>query len=39
MTKDAQGNSLTGASNEAAILFDQAVESFNIYRGDPIGSG
>ncbi|MCG8695999.1 MAG: tetratricopeptide repeat protein, partial [Minwuiales bacterium] len=25
-----------GATGEAAALFDQAVEAFNIYRGDPV---
>ncbi|MFZ2099289.1 MAG: tetratricopeptide repeat protein [Oricola sp.] len=37
MHKDAQGNALSGATGEAAGLFDQAVEAFNIYRGDPVG--
>ncbi|MBU4530315.1 MAG: tetratricopeptide repeat protein [Hoeflea sp.] len=37
MHKDAQGNALSGADNEVASLFDQAVEAFNIYRGDPVG--
>ena len=37
MTADAQGNALTGATAEVASLFDQAVEAFNIYRGDPVG--
>jgi len=35
MIKDLQGNDLTGADIEAARLYDQAVECFNIYRGDP----
>lgn len=34
---DRQGNALPGATQEAADLFDQAVEAFNIYRGDPVG--
>lgn len=37
MTSDAQGNALSGATVEAVALFDQAVEAFNIYRGDPVG--
>ena len=37
MHTDAQGNALSGATQEAAELFDRAVEAFNIYRGDPIG--
>ncbi|MCG8695718.1 MAG: hypothetical protein MI806_31285, partial [Minwuiales bacterium] len=36
MVTDRQGNSLSGATGEAAALFDQAVEAFNIYRGDPV---
>lgn len=35
MTTDQQGNRLTGATPEAAILFDRAVAMFNIYQGDP----
>jgi tetratricopeptide (TPR) repeat protein len=35
MIKDLQQNSLIGASPEAARLFDQAVEQFSLYRGDP----
>lgn len=37
MIADQQGNMLSGATAEAARLFDQAVEAFNIYRGDPAG--
>ena len=37
MIADAQGNRLTGTTAEAADAFDQAVEAFNIYRGDPVG--
>ena len=37
MHADAQGNALSGATHEAAELFDVAVQSFNIYRGDPVG--
>ncbi len=33
---DAQGNALSGATGEAARLFDEAVEGFNLYRGDPV---
>jgi hypothetical protein len=36
MITDLQGNALAGATPEAARLFDQAVESFNSYRGDPV---
>jgi hypothetical protein len=36
MMTDRQGNALSGATAEAVGLFDQAVEAFNIYRGDPI---
>lgn len=36
MIEDRQGNPLTGATAEAAALFDRAVEAFNIYRGDPV---
>lgn len=37
MISDLQGNALSGATSEARDLFDQAVEAFNIYRGDPVG--
>lgn len=37
MMKDLQGNSLAGATVESAGYYDQAVASFNIYSGDPIG--
>lgn len=36
MITDRQGNTLSGATAETARLFDQAVEAFNIYRGDPV---
>ncbi len=36
MSKDRQGNALTGATADAAALLDQAVEAFGIYRGDPV---
>src|SRR5512132_2342155 len=36
MMTDRQGNALSGATAEAVGLFDQAVDAFNIYRGDPI---
>lgn len=36
MMIDKQGNSLPGATPEAAELFDQATEVFNLYRGDPL---
>jgi tetratricopeptide (TPR) repeat protein len=38
MNTDQQGNSLPGASAASATLYDQAVESFNIYRGDPLAT-
>jgi hypothetical protein len=38
MTTDLQGHALSGATAEAAAYYDQAVEAFNIYRGDPIAS-
>ncbi|RDL46894.1 hypothetical protein BLJAPNOD_05730 [Ensifer sp. M14] len=37
MKTDKQGNMLSGATVEAAELFNEAVEAFNIYRGDPVG--
>lgn len=37
MRTDKQGNALSGATQQAVDLFDQAVEAFNIYRGDPVG--
>ncbi|RCS24741.1 tetratricopeptide repeat protein [Phyllobacterium salinisoli] len=37
MHLDAQGNTLSGATAEAVEFFNQAVEAFNIYRGDPVG--
>ncbi|MER9404350.1 tetratricopeptide repeat protein [Mesorhizobium caraganae] len=37
MITDSQGNALSGATSEAAEFFCQAVEAFNVYRGDPIG--
>jgi tetratricopeptide (TPR) repeat protein len=36
MTIDAQGNTVSGATLEAAELLDGAIEAFNIYRGDPV---
>jgi tetratricopeptide (TPR) repeat protein len=35
MITDQQGNALLGANAEAASLFDQAADSFSLYRGDP----
>ena len=35
MIRDQHENSLVGASTESARLFDQAVEGFSLYRGDP----
>ena len=37
MPKDRQGNAMSGATPEAAALYDRAVEAFNLFRGDPIG--
>ncbi|MBZ9811211.1 tetratricopeptide repeat protein [Mesorhizobium sp. ESP-6-2] len=37
MITDQQGNVLSGSTAEASRLYDQAVEAFNIYRGDPLG--
>jgi tetratricopeptide (TPR) repeat protein len=34
---DKQGNVLSGATIEGAEIYDEAVEAFNIYRGDPVG--
>ncbi len=34
---DKQGNSMTGATADAAALLDRALEAFNVYRGDPVG--
>jgi tetratricopeptide (TPR) repeat protein len=36
MKTDKQGNLLSGATVETVRLFDDAVEAFNIYRGDPV---
>ncbi len=36
MLTDRQGNTLSNATPEVVALFDQAVEAFNIYRGDPV---
>jgi hypothetical protein len=33
---DRQGNSVSGATAEAVEWFDRAIESFNLYRGDPV---
>jgi len=35
MIRDQHENSLVGANTEAARFFDQALESFSLYRGDP----
>jgi tetratricopeptide (TPR) repeat protein len=37
MIRDAQGHQLSGATAEAATLYDQAVRSFNIVHGDAVG--
>jgi tetratricopeptide (TPR) repeat protein len=36
MFTDRQGNVLSGATDEAATRFGEAVEAFNTYRGDPV---
>ena len=36
ITKDRQGNAVTGATPEAAELYDNAVAAFQIYSGDPV---
>ncbi|QIB50194.1 tetratricopeptide repeat protein [Pseudomonas sp. OIL-1] len=36
MITDRQGEALNGANHVAAELFDQAVDAFNLYRGDPV---
>lgn len=36
MPTDRQGNALTGATADAAELYARALESFNLYRGDPV---
>ncbi len=38
MPSDRQGNRLNGASATAAAHYDQALHSFNIYRGDPVAA-
>jgi hypothetical protein len=37
MVSDRQGNPVSGATAEAVGHFDEALLSFNIYRGDPLG--
>jgi tetratricopeptide (TPR) repeat protein len=37
MLADRQGNRLTGATAEALDGYENAVTSFNLYRGDPVG--
>lgn len=34
---DKQGNVLSGSTIAAAEIYGEAVEAFNIYRGDPVG--
>lgn len=36
MIKDRQGHPLSGATAEAAALYEKAVEAFNVYHGDPM---
>jgi hypothetical protein len=37
MIKDAQGQSVTGATTDAIALYDQAVRAFNVGYGDVAG--
>jgi len=37
MIRDAQGHHLSGATDEAATTYDQAVRAFNLVHGDAIG--
>lgn len=37
MTEDAQGHDLSGATPQAAALFDEAVRAFNLVHGDAAG--
>src|SRR5579862_6005951 len=37
MTKDAQGELVSGAQAESITLFDQAVRAFCLVYGDPLG--
>jgi tetratricopeptide (TPR) repeat protein len=36
MLTDRQGNAVKGATDEAVGFFDQGIEAFNLYRGDPL---
>jgi tetratricopeptide (TPR) repeat protein len=36
MLTDQQGNAVKGATAEAVGFFDQGIEAFNLYRGDPL---
>jgi tetratricopeptide (TPR) repeat protein len=36
MLTDRQGNAVKGATVEAVGFFDQGIEAFNLYRGDPL---
>jgi tetratricopeptide (TPR) repeat protein len=37
MIQDAQGHHLSGATAEAVIAYDQAVQAFNLVHGDAVG--
>jgi tetratricopeptide (TPR) repeat protein len=37
MLTDRQGNAVKGATADAVGFFDQGLEAFNLYRGDPLG--
>jgi hypothetical protein len=36
MLTDRQGNAVKGATADAVSCFDQGIEAFNLYRGDPL---
>ncbi|SDJ13990.1 tetratricopeptide repeat protein [Billgrantia gudaonensis] len=36
MLTDRQGNALPGATADTLALYNQAIDAFNIYRGDPV---
>ena len=38
MITDIQANAVTGATADAVRHYDEALRSFNIYRGDPIAA-
>ena len=36
MIKDRQGHTLSGTTAEAAAPYENAVQAFNLYHGDPM---